>query len=181
MHSSIFVYCILWVSCLWQNSLSPWFFEACAEVLAFICFICCCFERKPRFYSCIIVVSYFKFIWLLENKLTYLKRNILHLCFPYALSLFCIAAFRENVKVCIIVPSSSVRFFSEEYSDRIRSMTEQNLIRLTSLFALWIKWTFSLKCSEGNPANMYFLFFFLSDFCWDTSLNTGWGVSHNGL
>lgn len=46
------------------------FFEACAEVLAFICFICCCFERKSRFYSCIIVVSYFKFIWLLENKLT---------------------------------------------------------------------------------------------------------------
>lgn len=65
-------FCVLylWVTCLWQNSLSPWFFEACAEVLAFICFICCCFGKKPRFYSCIIVVSYFKFIWLLENKLT---------------------------------------------------------------------------------------------------------------
>lgn len=63
-------FCVLYFVSFMSLAKFTQFFEACAEVLAFICFICCCFERKPRFYSCIIVVSYFKFIWLLENKLT---------------------------------------------------------------------------------------------------------------
>lgn len=155
-----FVYCILWVSCLRQNSLSPCFSEACAEVLAFICFICCCFERKPRFYSCIIVVSYFKFIWLLENKLTYLKRNILYLCSPSPLSLFRIATFRMNVKVCIIVPSSLIRLFSEEYLGSGAWQNKKNLIRLTSLFAVSIKLTFFSEVFR-RKASKYLGFFFL--------------------
>lgn len=64
MHSSIL--CIL---CLHQIPLSPWFLDARAEVLAFLCFLCHYFEREPRFYSCIIVVSDLKFIWLWKNEL----------------------------------------------------------------------------------------------------------------
>lgn len=155
MHSSIFGYCILWGFHV---------FGKIHSILSFICFICCCFAENLDSIAVLLLFHILNLYgcWKI-NWLNYMKRNILHFCFPYPLPVFCIATFRENVNVCLIVPSSSIRFFPEGYLDRIRSMTEQNLIRLTSLFALCIKWTYSLKCSEENsPANTNTFCFSLS-------------------
>lgn len=107
------MYCILCISCLHQDPLSPCSFEACAEVLAFLCFICRCFEREPRFYSCIIVVSYFKFIWLWKNELKWFEEKdfFTSLLLSFLLSLGLYVLLHTVISIILVSLRSSKYFF----------------------------------------------------------------------
>lgn len=127
MHSSIFVYCILCISCLHLNPLSPCSFEACAEVLAFLCFICRCFEREPRFYSCIIVVSYFKFIWLWKNELKWFEEKdfFTSLLLSFLLSMGLYVLLHTVISIIIVSLRSSKYFFPKGIKGENRKLLKK--------------------------------------------------------
>lgn len=147
------MYCILCISCLHQDPLSPCSFEACAEVLAFLCFICRCFEREPRFYSCIIVVSYFKFIWLWKNELKWFEEKdfFTSLLLSFLLSLGLYVLLHTVISIILVSLRSSKYFFQRNKGWGKKNIKKTNIWYCACCqYALHLNYSLNIQVGKYN-------------------------------